>query len=489
MKPPSTHLWALIRSLTPAEKRYFKTHFAPKEGQLTLLFDTLNAQTAYDSIALLNVLQVPPTQYKVLKHQLQELLTKSLVAGNNKRSLRSGIRLGLEEVDLLLERELFTEAVRKLRQLEKTCRQFGLTLYLYEILEKLHETEHLELDFSSSESLTHYEQLLFLQATLRQQQALSEIQQQLDNWNSFFSGRRKTLQRMLDRLYAMRAEYMDVHSLLAWIQHTASCLALMGEAQAAITWRNYLLEVFQQNPPLQDQLPLRYLQILKQLADPAGSLPSINRVNEITALARKVIAQHPQYSPHFIYFLWARLHVHYLHNEWETIIRHIAPAINRHLEQYQLSNYETAQKMYALLMATCLIHQQPADAQHYSLAYIANNASHDLALKCCIHILQLIHAIENPAITDPDPLLRALKRPAATKLDHFSPLYHYHLSLFQKIKSRPLDLPTLAAEALLGIADYPFDPILPYYSLLHIEKWLQAKAAKRKWKETIPERR
>lgn len=95
MKTHKGHLWALVRSMTPAEKRYFKTHFALTAGQLTRLFDVLNAQASYEPALAMAAVGTSPAQYKVLKHQLQALIIKSLMAGSSQRSLRSKVRLGL----------------------------------------------------------------------------------------------------------------------------------------------------------------------------------------------------------------------------------------------------------------------------------------------------------------------------------------------------------------------------------------------------------
>ena len=170
MNTPKVHLWELIHSLIPAEKRYFKTHFAATGSQLTHLFDILNGQEVYVEDQAREQLGVAASQYKVLKHQLQELLMKSLVANNGKRNIKSKVRLGLEEVDLLLEREHFGEAIKRLRRLEDQCAQFGLTLYQYEVRERLHEIQHLELDFSDPEADRHYQHLWRLQRILAQKQ-------------------------------------------------------------------------------------------------------------------------------------------------------------------------------------------------------------------------------------------------------------------------------------------------------------------------------
>ncbi|MEO0877868.1 MAG: hypothetical protein AAFY48_24965, partial [Bacteroidota bacterium] len=158
MNSPKAQVWKLVNSLTPAEKRYFKTHFASTNNRLTTLFDLLNTQRSYDETEAKAKLDIPARQFKVLKHQLQELLLKSLIANTGKRSIKSKIRLGLEEADILLEREHYQEAIRKLQRLEQLCARYGFTLYQYEVRERLHEVLNLELDFSDPNASQHYDE-------------------------------------------------------------------------------------------------------------------------------------------------------------------------------------------------------------------------------------------------------------------------------------------------------------------------------------------
>jgi hypothetical protein len=263
MNTPTPHLWKLIKGLTPAEKRYFKTHFASSGNQLTLLFDTLNNQEVHDELAALELLDVKATQFKVLKHQLQDLIMKSWVANSSKRSIKSRIRIGLEEVDLLLEREHFAEASKKLVHLERLCGQYGFTLYHYEVRERLHEVQHLELDFSDPEANHHYEELVHLQRVLHQKQQLSAIQQKLEDWNSFTPARHKVLKELKKTLEGLKAEYMDLSSWMAWIQNMTICAELLGDEQTATNYREQIMEIYEQEPSLKENLPLGYLTALK----------------------------------------------------------------------------------------------------------------------------------------------------------------------------------------------------------------------------------
>ncbi len=485
MKTHKGHLWALVRSMTPAEKRYFKTHFALTASQLTRLFDLLNAQASYEPAQAMSALGTPPAQYKVLKHQLQALIIKSLIAGSSQRSLRSKVRLGLEEADILLERGHFDEAVVKLRQLEGVCAKYGFTLYQYEVRERLHEIQHLELDFSDPAAKGHYDQLLHLQRILTQKQALSAIQLTLDNWNPFQPSRRKQLFELQQQLRTMKAEHLDFHSMMSWMQSMAVCTELLGDTATAQQHRRLIVRAFADEPELRHELPLLYLRTLKLSADPIGSVLPLDKVNEITAVARRFIAQHPRFLPHYAYFLWARLRAHYMHHQWARIFGGVEQDCVEHLQSTTTTTSGTAQKIYLTLAVSHLIARHFEQTHHYIKACRSASDGTDLAFDCCLDILELIALMAEQQMER----VRArqsvfAKRMKAAHAD-FSPLYNFHLQVLVQMSQRVHEQQDIAAQALLRVAEFPYDPILPYYSFLNIERWLQAVAAKRTWEVTI----
>lgn len=486
MNMPTSHLWELIDRFTPAEKRYFKTHFASENSQLTTLYDIINTQSEYDEAAARELLGVAPKHYKVLKHQLQEQLLKSWVAINGKRSIKSKIRLGLEEVDLLLEREHFGEATKKLERLERICGQYGFTLYHYEVRERLHEIQHLELDFSDPDANRHYQELVHLQRVLYQKQQLSAIQQKLEDWNAFTPARHSVLQEIKQTLEQLRAEYMDVSSILAWMQNMAVCTELLGDEASADQYRANIHYIFSTNTSLKRSLPLSYLRALKHAASPARRYLSLAEVDRIANQARRVIAQYPQYSPHYIYFLWARIRTNYQHKQWDRIVGSLERACLEHLEAYQLGAFRTALKIYVVLAVAYLLRQDYEKAAFYLTAYRKSKVTKDENLNLCVDLLELILWMESNNMEKLWQRVLYFKRRLKQEgKENLSPLYNFHLNLFAEISSHPFEKDERTANALLEVANYPYDPILFFYSFFHIERWLQATATRQAWRKTV----
>ena len=75
MKKPSDHIFRLIHAMTPAEKRYFKRHFASEQSVLTQLFDFINKMKSYDEQLIKQSFEENVARnFKVYKVQLFELL-------------------------------------------------------------------------------------------------------------------------------------------------------------------------------------------------------------------------------------------------------------------------------------------------------------------------------------------------------------------------------------------------------------------------------
>ncbi len=132
MKTPSAQLFFLIKKMSAAEKRFLKIHFSSVKSHLTELFDFVNAQDIYDeklvkahfSDSLIS------KNLKVYKVQLTELILRSQVAYHAKRTIRSQIRILLEEVDILISQFLVPVAMARLHKAIAICKENNETALL-----------------------------------------------------------------------------------------------------------------------------------------------------------------------------------------------------------------------------------------------------------------------------------------------------------------------------------------------------------------------
>lgn len=138
MKTPNDDLFQLIQSMTAAEKRYFKRHYASDKNQTTDLFDFINGLESYDENIVKQEFQDSKlsTNLKVYKVQLTALVFKSLVSYHNKKSSDSKINSALQEVEILIDKELYGFASKKLKRLRTYCIKNEAYVSLLKVIKK-----------------------------------------------------------------------------------------------------------------------------------------------------------------------------------------------------------------------------------------------------------------------------------------------------------------------------------------------------------------
>ncbi|OJJ20501.1 hypothetical protein BKI52_18770 [marine bacterium AO1-C] len=111
------HLFLLIKSLSKAEKRYFKLFVANQKGSgaknnnYLRLFDAIDQQEAYDEQAIKQKFagQTFIKQLHVTKNYLNQLILKSLRNFHTKLSKEAELRDLLRDVEILFHKELYDQ--------------------------------------------------------------------------------------------------------------------------------------------------------------------------------------------------------------------------------------------------------------------------------------------------------------------------------------------------------------------------------------------
>ena len=136
MKIPTDNLFQLTQAMSASEKRYFKRHYASEKSITTELFDFINNMKEYDEEEVkANFYQSKVAKnLKVYKVQLTELLLKSLISYHSKKSIRSKIRIGLEEIELLLTKQLYSMAQTRLKKIKDLCLKYEELEYIFPVL-------------------------------------------------------------------------------------------------------------------------------------------------------------------------------------------------------------------------------------------------------------------------------------------------------------------------------------------------------------------
>jgi tetratricopeptide (TPR) repeat protein len=121
-------LHQLIKSLSKAEKRYFKVYNSAKSESTNYvkLFDAIDKQDIYDESAIKDVFKDSKfvRQLHVTKNQLIKLILKSLRNYHSSISVESELNLILRNIELLFRKELFGICLDELKRAEKLAKDY-----------------------------------------------------------------------------------------------------------------------------------------------------------------------------------------------------------------------------------------------------------------------------------------------------------------------------------------------------------------------------
>lgn len=128
---PHDHVHRLIRSMSRAEKRYFKLyagrHMLNGQSHYCDLFDAISVMETYDETALYVKFAGAPflRRFTVIKHRLYDSILASLEAYHANNSVDSRLRSALHQIGILYQRGLNKDAERMLRNLKQTASVHG----------------------------------------------------------------------------------------------------------------------------------------------------------------------------------------------------------------------------------------------------------------------------------------------------------------------------------------------------------------------------
>lgn len=482
MKTPQDHLWQLIQRLSPAEKRYFRTHFGREENQLTRLYDWLNEQVGYEEETARRELGVPASTFKVLKAQLTDLLLRSLIAQHGKRSVTAKVHLGLEEVAHLQRLQLFEEARRRLLRLRKWCKRHELFAYqplldaAWETLAPARPGQLAETATARARVLTARTQLWRLEAEWESAPTPTGPPDGWELWQAAMTGIPLDHLPLTDRCRYWR---------------------LLGKAWEARgnrpeARRNYeaALALFEGKPYLRKAQPAAYLRGLLEMLtflsrQPTPDPLTASLVSEVEAC----LHDYPALAPARSTLLAAQLRMSFLRMEWEKITKEWERPVLVAIAEFGQEETAVAATAHLLLANTYLVLEQPAQVQYYMRRFQAAADQVEKPLRYAADIVELISHWETGDLDIVHQRVAALRRRLRLDQDQgYSPFYELHLMLLARLAREPFERHVFASDMLLRLPEFQNDPIFPHYKWQNLERWLQAAAANRPLAEVIKSR-
>lgn len=141
MRTASDDLFRLVKSMTPEEKRHFRSqarqYKGDKHSNTLQLFDLVDAQPQHDEASLVQAmgLQATPNRFAVAKHYLYQTLLKSMAQYLGERGPTKRIRQDLRMVEVLFHKELFGQCERLLERAARDAQAYAHPALQLEVLD------------------------------------------------------------------------------------------------------------------------------------------------------------------------------------------------------------------------------------------------------------------------------------------------------------------------------------------------------------------
>ncbi|MBK8566039.1 MAG: hypothetical protein IPN76_22535 [Saprospiraceae bacterium] len=155
MKTPSSRLYDLIKSLTSAERRYFKLYVSSKDAtsnKYVQLFDAIVVSERFDDEQLARMVYggqpVETRKYSELKSYLYELVIRSLQFFDEKTSVDYRLKNQLLGVRAMFKRSHFEDCKAILAKVKKTAAEYEDFKTLVEVLDWEKKIAYTQNDFN-----------------------------------------------------------------------------------------------------------------------------------------------------------------------------------------------------------------------------------------------------------------------------------------------------------------------------------------------------
>lgn len=177
----SDHVFQLIKSLSKAEKRYFKlfvtrhTSSSSSPNNAQILFDLIEKMDSYDENSLLEKLKHKAftNKFSITKARLYDTILKSLDAYYSEKSKDQLIRNELHYIEILFNKSLYRQCKKRIQSAKKQAVKYNKNHLLAELIlweKKLIEKDNYQsVDSKKIEVLSNQEQEILKNVSIKSQ--------------------------------------------------------------------------------------------------------------------------------------------------------------------------------------------------------------------------------------------------------------------------------------------------------------------------------
>ena len=479
-------------AMSPSEKRYFKLHFGPPDNVLTDLFDIVNSLTEYDEEVVKQRLGSKAAKnLKVHKIQLTDLLLKTLTLYQNKKGVYSKIRMGLEEVDLLIDKELYELAADRLGKLKKLCTSYQEYAYLIEIVNREFKLYHIRHDKIGQSEWPIFKELDIYLEQLSEQFKYAKLGNKLLDIKRkytpgvFAQGEIDYCKSLLEQDFLQLSyEPESIRARLARNTTLTFIHDILGNHDISLQYRLNNVNIFREHPQFAVHRSFDFLGTLRNLLNIYLRENQFEAAEQIINEAFLFAETNRVHREQLVYFHYAALHITFRRGDFRHIINVIEPRLVAHLEQYDIARDRIGIIIFLYLAITHLALENYKKVHFY--LHTLNETSNDLQAYFgeIFSIVEMISHFESKDYILIHNILIRKQRDVKRKKES-SPFYKESLKLFKKLIDYPGEIQLLAENFLSRIDKWKHDKVLGSFYYFHLHHWLLAKAHKQTFLEEM----
>lgn len=469
--------------MTAAEKRYYKRHFSSEKSLLTDLFDFINGMEAYNEEEVKNQFSDSnlSKNLKVYKVQLFDLLLKSLVSYHSKRSINSKIRIGLEEIEILIDKHIYGPSQTRLKKIKELCTQHEDYIKLFQVLEFENQFKVFysidplplakELFEELEKSIAHTSKAFKLQKLLielntrknkKSHKVLSDKER--DKYNQ--------LLKKLKEKYQL--ELLSLKEKSYWYQCVSCIYDLLDQIDHAYEYKKECIGFFENQPAMIESHSRLYFSALHNYLSCCNSMKKYTEMEEGISKIKNLSKKYPYLHRNMTF-------VHYLETRYyyrQLKLNHIADVLEKeiltHIAEYELGKEQISNSLFLHFTVSNLALGKPRKVQYFLRRLQSGPGKMPAAFMQTYLLLEFISHYETEDYFLIQNLLLSLKR-KIKKDKIYSGFFKHMLTLFNDLsKSEKAHHAIIATDFKNSLDQLQEDGVFNLMQGFHLEDWLNA---------------
>jgi len=496
MKIPTDNIFNLIHSMSAAEKRYYKRHYASTKSLTTRLFDLVNNMKEYNEEQVKKQFgdsNKAAKNLKVYKVQLTDLLLKSLTSYHNKKSIRSKIRMGLEEVEILMDKQLYDLAQNRLLRIKDLCLKFEEFGLLFPILTM--ET-YLNFFYCATEDpdnhpmIENFERYLDILSNVFELRKINfslaykmnnELthkadQKILDKYKKFLHQKLTENEKgdlTISEQYYLNSSLAKLHSITS------------NDLESELKFKQRNITLLENNPSFTETSPKLSFAALHSYVDCCIRYEKWDQVKMGIASIKDLLQKYPALKHNILFIGFLELKYYYDTHQYNAITGEFEEGLLAQMRKYEQEEDHISTLIFIYFVQTHLILDNPVRVQFFLRRLHAISKNLDTSYTQFFDILELISHYETQDYQVIQHSLTALKR-KLKKEEKTYVIYADILDFFKQIiKASASEKIQFAKELKEKLHDVEGEGLSSILKFSIFELWLDAIISEKSFKDSM----